>query len=89
MFDQIVDIIRSVIRNPEIHLDKQSPLVGTNRILDSLGLVELCLALEDFALALGFNFDWTSETAMARSKSMFRDVQSLVEEIEKQKKNFL
>jgi acyl carrier protein len=89
MFDQIVDIIRSIVADPDLHLDKETPLFGSNRILDSLRLVELCLALEDLALASGFNFDWTSEEAMSRSKSMFRDVQSLVEEVENQKSSFL
>ena len=34
-------------------------------------LVELCLALEDKAVDLGFEFDWTSEAAMSRSRSLF------------------
>jgi hypothetical protein len=43
-------------------------------------LVELCLALEDIAGEIGFAFDWTSETAMSRSRSMFRSAGSLATE---------
>jgi hypothetical protein len=43
-------------------------------------LVELCLALEDMAVEIGFEFDWTSDAAMSRSRSMFRTAGSLVAE---------
>jgi len=47
-------------------------------------LVELCLALEDKAGDLDFEFDWTSEAAMSRSRSLFRTVNSLAEEFHAQ-----
>ena len=40
-------------------------------------LVELSLSLEDKASEIGFDFDWTSENAMSRSKSFFRTVETL------------
>jgi hypothetical protein len=43
-------------------------------------LVELCLALEDKAAEIGFEFDWTSDAAMSRSRSMFRTADSLAAE---------
>jgi len=43
-------------------------------------LVELCLELEDKAADIGFEFDWTSDSAMSRSRSMFRTAGSLAEE---------
>ena len=43
-------------------------------------LVELCLALEDKATEMGFEFDWTSDVAMSRSRSMFRTAGSLADE---------
>ena len=55
-------------------------LIGKEAGLDSMKLVELCLALEDKAGDLGFEFDWTSEAAMSRSRSLFRTVTSLAEE---------
>jgi hypothetical protein len=56
------------------------PLIGGVSVLDSMKLVELCLALEDIAAAMGFEFDWTSDAAMSRSRSMFRTASSLAEE---------
>jgi len=57
----------------------ESSLIGSESLLDSMKLVELCLALEDKASDVGFEFDWTSDTAMSKSRSMFRSVQSLAE----------
>lgn len=55
-------------------------LIGGNATLDSMTLVELCLALEDRAIDNGFEFDWTSESALSKTRSMFRTVSSLAEE---------
>jgi acyl carrier protein len=60
------------------------PLIGSDTVLDSMKLVELCLALEDTATELGFEFDWTSDSAMSRSRSMFRTAGSLVIEFTSQ-----
>ena len=59
-------------------------LVGGNSLLDSMTLVEVCLALEDIADEHGFEFDWTSEAAMSKSRGMFRSVATLVEEFTNQ-----
>ena len=56
------------------------PLIGGDSVLDSMKLVELCLALEDKAADIGFEFDWTSDAAMSRSRSMFRTAGSLATE---------
>ena len=61
--------------------------VGDKSFLDSMNLVELCLSLEDKATEAGFEFDWTSENAMSKSKGMFRTVKSLAEEFNKQAKS--
>lgn len=55
-------------------------------VADSVILVEICLALEDVALEHGFQFDWTSESAMSRSSGFFRSGQALFEEFELQSK---
>lgn len=65
-------------------LTQETPLIGSGSLLDSMRLVELCLALEDQASDLGFRFDWTSESAMSRSRSMFRSVGALAEEFARQ-----
>ena len=59
---------------------EDTPLIGDDRALDSMKLLELCLSLEDMATDLGFEFDWTSETAMSKSRSMFRTAGSLTAE---------
>ncbi len=62
------------------------PLIGDDSALDSMKLVELCLALEDMAADMGFEFDWTSDAAMSRSRSMFRTAGSLAAEFVSQMK---
>ena len=61
----------------ELTLADDTPLIGGESLLDSKKLVELCLALEDKATDLGFEFDWTSDAAMFKSRSMFRTTGSL------------
>jgi acyl carrier protein len=87
MYENIVKIIESLRLEKTITIDSQTALIGSERILDSLLLVELCLKLEDYATELGFTFDWTSTDAMSRSTSMFRNVESLVNEFEHQFNN--
>lgn len=60
------------------------PLIGGGSLLDSMKLVEVCLALEDLADEHGFEFDWTSEAAMSKSRSMFRTVTTLATEFASQ-----
>ncbi len=64
--------------------DASTPLIGASGVLDSMKLVELCLALEDKAEALGFQFDWTSDKAMSEHAGMFRTIQSLADEFDRQ-----
>ena len=64
----------------EANVSNNMQLIGGDSLLDSMKLVEVCLALEDIADENGFEFDWTSETAMSKSRSMFRTVESLAAE---------
>lgn len=61
-----------------------TPLIGDGSVLDSMRLVELCLSLEDLAGEHGFEFDWTSEAAMSRSRSIFRNAGALADEFVRQ-----
>lgn len=83
--DLVTQIVRELAKDPEIAVLGESSLLGDSRILDSLGLVELCLRLEDSAVECGFEFDWISDVAMSRSQSMFRTVTSLATEFDRQK----
>tara|TARA_B100000767_G_scaffold270463_1_gene294174 strand:+ start:920 stop:1177 length:258 start_codon:yes stop_codon:yes gene_type:complete len=75
----VISVISDVIEiNVEITEDMQ--LIGSDSLLDSMKLVEVCLSLEDLADEHGFEFDWTSDVAMSKSRSIYRSVASLAEE---------
>ena len=65
-------------------ITEEMQLIGSESLLDSMKLVEVCLALEDLADEHGFEFDWTSEAAMSKSRGMFRSVTALAEEFASQ-----
>lgn len=84
MADDVINEVRSLIKDQSMSLTADTVLIGDGRVLDSMALVELCLRLEDRAGSMGFEFDWTSESAMSRSRSMFRTVGALQEEFSRQ-----
>lgn len=59
-------------------------LLGEGGVVDSMGVVSLCLDLEDLAIDLGFNFDWTSDSAMSQLSSMFSSIDALASEFNRQ-----
>ena len=77
---EVFNIIQNAIEDKNIQVTDDTTLIGDGGVLDSMKLVELCLALEDFAEEKGFEFDWNSGQAMSRSRSMFRTVDSLLTE---------
>ena len=80
---QAKEIVISAINDAlegKVKITEEMQLIGGESLLDSMKLVEVCLALEDLADKHGFEFDWTSEAAMSKSRSMFRNVAALVEE---------
>lgn len=84
MADDVFAEVRSVVKDESVALTADTVLIGDGRVLDSLALVELCLRLEDRAASMGFEFDWTSESAMSRTRSIFRTVGALQEEFSRQ-----
>jgi acyl carrier protein len=81
--EQAKEIVISAINDAlegKVKITEEMQLIGGESLLDSMKLVEVCLALEDLADKHGFEFDWTSEAAMSKSRSMFRNVAALVEE---------
>jgi acyl carrier protein len=76
----IYSIISQLLEDKSLVVTDDLPLIGSKSVLDSMNLVELCLALEDKATEMGFEFDWTSDAAMSRSRSMFRTAGSLASE---------
>ena len=82
--EQAKELVISAINNAledEVEITEDMQLIGGESLLDSMKLVEVCLALEDLADEHGFEFDWTSEAAMSKSRSMFRSVAALAEEV--------
>ena len=77
---EVFNIIQNAIEDKNIQVTDDTTLIGDGVVLDSMKLVELCLALEDFAEEKGFEFDWTSDKAMSRSRSMFKTAGTLVSE---------
>ncbi len=77
---EIFSQIAQLLENKSLTVTDDMPLIGGEGVLDSMKLVELCLALEDKAAEIGFEFDWTSDAAMSRSRSMFRTANSLAAE---------
>lgn len=77
---EVFAAITERLQEKSLQITDDMPLIGDGSVLDSMKLVELCLALEDKASELGFEFDWTSESAMSKSRSMFRTAGALVAE---------
>lgn len=75
----VISAINKVLED-KVEIKEDMQLIGSESFLDSMKLIELCLALEDLADEHGFEFDWTSEAAMSKSRSMFRSVATLAEE---------
>ena len=83
--DDLILIIRNTLENDKTSIDINTPLLSQNSNIDSMKLVEICLSLEDKASELGFEFDWTSSSAMSQSRSIFRTVGTLIDEFLNQK----
>ena len=81
--DIVIKTVAKILSN-KVKVTKEMQLIGGNSLLDSMKLVEVCVALEDIADDYGFEFDWTSATTMSKSKSMFRNVNALAKEFAKQ-----
>lgn len=71
-------------RNIEININKDTPLIGSQSILDSLSLVSLIVDIEASFLDEDIEITLTSETAMSSRISPFRSVGALNSFIAKQ-----
>lgn len=84
----VISVITKILKEAQLEDDmqvtEQMQLIGGESLLDSMGLVGVCLELEDLADEVGFEFDWTSEAAMSKSRGMFRTVAALAEEFANQ-----
>ena len=62
-------LIDAIIKFPKI-LERPIIVIGNNAVIDSKGLIGVCLSLEDLSNELDFEFDWTSEKAMSNKFSI-------------------
>jgi acyl carrier protein len=67
-----------------VDITQNTPLIGSNRILDSLGLVHLIVDIETSFLDEDIELSLTSESAMSSRISPFRSIGSLCNFIAKQ-----
>lgn len=77
---QAIIQILSDVSDGQIAATEATKLSGAGSEVDSLRILEVCIALEDLAKEQGFSFDWTSDEAMARSQTVFQTVASLAED---------
>ena len=75
-----MNTIQEAVGQEDLKVTVDTPLIGDGSVLDSMKLVAVCLALEDIAEDHDFEFDWTSDVAMSKSRSMFRTAGALVTE---------
>lgn len=83
-FEQIQEIVTNVIReycefnHIEVgELTKDTPLIGSARILDSMGLVNVIVDIETAFLDEDVEISLTSEAAMSSRISPFRTIGAL------------
>ncbi len=80
----VVEAYRATLELQEVDfekpkkIDKHTPVYGSNGYLDSLGLVNLVVALEEKVKeTFNVSISLATEKAMSRTRSPFRDVKSL------------
>lgn len=80
---ELIDLMQSIVQE-KLDISPQSSLIGGSSLIDSMGLVQLCLALEERSQSEGFSFDWTSEKAMSSLNSIFKTPETLAAEYNRQ-----
>ena len=71
IFDEIINCVSEYGDLDRAVLDGDTQLIGEKAVLKSRAVVELLLALEEFAEdEMGVEFDWTSDSAMSISRSV-------------------
>lgn len=77
--EQVFSLIKERIKDPSIAITDETKLIEDGNLLDSMRLVQLSLALEELAEEHHFEFDWTSDSAMSRTRSIFRTAGTLAD----------
>lgn len=75
---RIKELIVDINGGDATDLTDASPLVGDAALVDSGGLLEIMLALEDFAAQrFGKPFDWMNDKAFSATRSPFETIGAL------------
>jgi len=80
----VLDATRDVLAGRGINtitVDERSPLLGPGAIVDSIGLVNVILEVEQRLAEQGHAVSLTSEKAMSLTRSPFRNPASLAEHV--------
>ena len=82
----VIKTIRTYCETNEINVEltKDTPLIGSNKIMDSMGLVNMIVDIETAFLDEDVEISLTSEAAMSGRISPFRSVGSLCNFIARQ-----
>lgn len=89
-YKKIEEVVMSTIRgycsehSIEANIDEYTPLIGSNKIMDSMGLVNVIVDIETAFLDEDVEISLTSESAMSGRISPFRSVGSLCRFIARQ-----
>ena len=75
---KISDIVRSVLDDTDIKVNKDTILLGEESLVRSRELVEILLEIEDFMEdEFSFEFDWSSNSAMSEANSNYKTITTL------------
>ena len=78
IFDAIDEINEELLEDEKIEKRKDAELFGEDGVLDSLGLVNLILAIEQRVFdKFGISITMADENAMSQEDSPFKSVESL------------
>ena len=85
--EDVIKILKEIseMNNDDIkQMNENSQILNGDNNIDSMAIVQLCIALEDKSNIFGFSFDWTSEKAMSSMNSIFKTPKSISDEFNKQ-----
>lgn len=82
----VIGVFKEFCQNNDLlcEINSQTPLLGSNKVLDSIGLVNLIVDIETTFLDKNIEISLTSEAAMSLKISPFRSLGSISYFISKQ-----
>ena len=78
----IISQLNNICKNDPQEFNVNTQLVGEQRSIKSVELVELLLSIEEYAEDnLNVKFDWSGDTAMSERRSILKNIGSLSDHI--------